>query len=353
MKTEFATYFADPLTKRKLGLSVENRENDQVITGCLRSKAGRSFPIINGIPRFTVLVKDKMQKATARTFAHKWKAIPSFGKEHETRDFYNDWYLQRYGFSTEKKFQAFLKTKKFILDAGTGLGRDASWYAKLTKGIVFGLDIADSINLAPLHIEPMDNLCFVQGDLSHLPFEKGFFDFIACDQVIHHTRSSRDSFAHLAQHLADRGSIAVYVYKKKAPVREFCDDYLRRYTTACSEKECWEISEALTDVGRQLSALGRKIHIRKDIPVLGIAQGSYDIQRFFYWHFLKCFWNSRFTRKINVSHNYDWYRPLYAHRHSPDEVKAWFKENNIVVDHFDICDAGISALGHKIKRKTR
>lgn len=353
MKSACARYFADPLTKRKLNLSITESKDDNVIAGSLRVAGGRSFPIINGIPRFTAVLKDKTQKVTARSFASKWKAVPSFGKEHETKGFYHAWYLQRYGFASEASLRAFLKSKKLILDAGTGLGRDASWYAKLTKGIVFGLDIADSIDLAPRYIEPMDNLCFVQGDLSHLPFEKGLFDFIACDQVIHHTRSSRDSFAHLAQHLADRGHIAVYVYKKKAPVREFCDDYIRRYTTVCSEKECWEISEALTDIGRQLSAVGRKIRIRNDIPLLGIGKGSYDIQRFFYWHFIKCFWNSRFTQKINVSHNYDWYRPMYAHRHSPDEVRLWFKENNIAIDHFDICDAGISALGHKIKRKAQ
>jgi SAM-dependent methyltransferase/uncharacterized protein YbaR (Trm112 family) len=351
MKYDHAQYLRSPEDKEALQLHVTRKRNDEIVSGTLVTPRGTVYPIINGIPRFISIVNDPGQLRTAAVFSRKWRTVPEFGKERHTRQTYKTWYLQRYGFRTEKALSRFLDQKEFILDAGTGVGRDALWFVQLSRGTVFGLDLANTIEIARRNAPKRTTVCFIQGDLSHLPFKKGFFDFISCDQVIHHTKDSKHSFAHLAGHLAPGGHICLYVYKKKAPIREYSDDFLRKHLTVCSEKECWEFSRAVTDIGRQLADLKATITIPRGIPLLGIPKGTFDVQRFLYWHFIKCFWNQEFSPAINVAHNYDWYRPFYAHRHTPHEVQGWFKELGLRIEHFDVCDSGISVLGYKPKRK--
>ncbi len=44
----------------------------------------------------------------------------------------------------------------------------------------------------------------------------------------------------------------------------------------------------------------------------------------------------------NVHINFDWYRPAYAHRQSPEEVRAWCSEAGLAVDYMHVDDSGIT-----------
>ena len=61
----------------------------------------------------------------------------------------------------------------------------------------------------------------------------------------------------------------------------------------------------------------------------------------------KCFWNEDYDFNTNVAINLDWYRPKYAWRHTPEEVRGWCEEANLTIEHFDVCDSGISVRGCK------
>ena len=87
--------------------------------------------------------------------------------------------------------------------------------------------------------------------------------------------------------LQKKGIISIYIYKKKGPIREFTDDYIRESSTNMTEKECIELSKELSYLGKNLSKIKNKIKIPKDIPLLKIKAGTYDIQRFIYWNFIK------------------------------------------------------------------
>jgi hypothetical protein len=78
--------------------------------------------------------------------------------------------------------------------------------------------------------------------------------------------------------------------RKKAPIRELSDNYLRRVVAEMGEEEAWELSEQLTELGRILSGINASITV-PDIPTLGIKGGTHDVQRSIYWHMLKCYWN--------------------------------------------------------------
>ncbi|WKT58334.1 hypothetical protein QVH35_02455 [Candidatus Nitrosotenuis chungbukensis] len=130
-------------------------------------------------------------------------------------------------------------------------------------------------------------------------------------------------------------------------MREFADDYIRQFTTNMTENECMEFSKDMAYLGKALSKLKKKITIPRDIPILQIKAGTYDVQRFIYWYFLKCFWAEDDDLQRSIGVNYDWYYPKFAYRHTPDEVRKWFKDINVSITHFKEVESGISVNGKK------
>ena len=323
-------------------------EKGEIDSASLVCQNGHSFLVTDGVPRLIVEdSKEAKAAATQSSFAEKWARIPNYGYDDKTRDFQLSWYLQRYGWSNLEDLTRFLYSKQFILEAGTGVGRDTKLYSENTKGQVFGIDITRSIDVAYRNLKHLPNAHLIQADLTALPFSRGLFDFIASDQVIHHTPNTEESFKYLVSLLRPGGQIAVYVYKKKGPIREFCDDYIRAYTTKLNADDCRRFSEILTELGKSLASLKVEITIPEDIALLEIKAGKYDLQRFIYWNILKCFWNDDFDFETNIMINFDWYHPEYAWRHTPDEVRQWFEDMNLDILNFDVMESGISVRGMK------
>jgi hypothetical protein len=140
------------------------------------------------------------------------------------------------------------------------------------------------------------------------------------------------------------GEIAIYVYKKKAPLREYADDYIRGLVSDLSYEEASKEMSQLTELGKTLSNLKVKIKV-PEIKSLDIKRGEYDIQRFIYHYFLKCFWNPELSEIENTAVNFDWYHPSISTRHTPDEVRSWFDENSLKIIHFHEDHYGITARG--------
>ena len=147
---------------------------------------------------------------------------------------------------------------------------------------------------------------------------------MSADQVVHHTPDAAAAVRSLARLLAPGGVLAFYVYKRKAPLREYADDYLRERTTKMSVEECMEFSAAMSELGPQ--AVGPRTRRSRSSatsrcwasrPASTTSSGS------IYWHFLKCFWNDDFSPNLNDLVNFDWYHPPYASRHTEDEVRGW------------------------------
>lgn len=315
----------------------------QVLEGTLVSAGKRSFPIRQGIPSF--VGKDVAVDQTVLSFAQKW-AKHRYYREH-TRRFYTQWYLDRYGFFELDQLQGFLSGMSNILDAGTGSGRDAVNFAEHSTAAVFAVDTAwEALEVARKQIaEP--RVAFVHADLHRLPFPDGFFDFINCDQVIHHTPDPRAAFEILRRKLKSGGHICCYVYRKKAPIREFTDDYVRERISKLPADAAIEACEAITKFGHTLADLHVTVEVEEDIPILGIKKGPIDLQRLFHWHMFKCFWNDEFDFFTNNIVNFDWYHPEHCFRFEPDEFRAWFAEGWDVAA-WDVQESGISCRARKV-----
>ena len=279
-------------------------------------------------------IKEKNQKQTQDIFSEKWNEFEKGNKKNEVYEYQKQWFLKLYGFSSENHLRRFLSNKFTILDAGCGLGYKAAWFAKLAPHAkVIGIDVSDSIFTAAKNYKNLKNLFFCQSDISNTGIKSNQIDFTVCDQVIMHTENPEKTFTHLTNITSISGEFACYVYRKKALPRELVDDYFRKATHNLTNKEIWEMSSQLTKLGKNLSDLKVKIE-SPDIPLLGIKGGVYDIQRFIYWNFIKCFWREDWGNEMCDATNFDWYAPSNAKRYSKEEFLNMIQNNNLIVEHF-------------------
>lgn len=285
-----------------------------------------------------LLAKDRLnhnQEQTKDIFSIKWEAVSKFDKLEETFEFQKKWFLELYGFNTIDNLVEFLKDKKVIVDYGSGLGYKSAWFAELAPhAIVIGVEISDSIEYACERYEQYENLLFFKGDIANTGLKNDVVEFSICDQVIMHTEVPEKTFKHIAEVTSkNNGVFGCYVYAKKAVPRELIDDYFRMQTHKIADANMWEFSKQLTTLGKNLADLNVKF-VCPDIPLLNIKGGEYDIQRFIYWNFLKCFWNEGLGYEVSYGTNYDWYAPSNAKRYSKEEFLKMVEDNNLKVAFF-------------------
>jgi len=304
----------------------------------------------NSIP----LIDGQVQVQAA--FEHKWNRQKWWGMVGESAKVIEEWLLPRYGWLDYNDYLNYMKNKHIILDAGCGLGRETVRMASANPdALVIGLELSACIDEALLYSKNkgINNIFYIQADLTKPPFKNDVFDFILTEGVLHHTPNTQKSFETLVTLLKENGEIGIYVYRKKPPIREFADDYVREKIKDLPPEKAWELMEPLTILGKILSELRIEINITKDIDVLGIKAGKYDIQRFIYYNLFKCFWNERLTFEENVHVNFDWYYPSYAWRHTEEEVRKWFSLMGLKIIHECIEESGITIRGQKNDRGSK
>lgn len=133
------------------------------------------------------------------------------------------------------------------------------------------------------------------------------------------------------------------MYKQKAPVREFVDDYVRNRISTLPYEDAVNACAQITELGKVLA----ETEIMIDIPavdVLEIAAGVYPLQRFIYHFFMKCFWILIYPFR-NAVINYDRYHPQLCSRHTVEEVRQWFQEEGLMIRHECVDHYGITIRG--------
>lgn len=349
MHEQLLAMLADPTNHQNLIAEPSFGPDQTVIEGSLISQAGR-YPIRNGIPRF-VLTQDVDQRQTEAAFSYKWQRRDSYDSQ-QVSDSHRAWLVEKYGFVSFEAMQIHFGTKETILDAGCGSAFSSSiWlnedWQKNGHGQWVGVDISEAIDVAQERVGHFPGTHFVQGDILQPPFKTESFDLIFSEGVLHHTPSTRLALLALIPLLKPGGEMMFYVYRKKGPIREFTDDYIREIVSQLPEEQAWELMRPLTKLGQSLAELKVEVEIPQDIPYLGIKAGKIDIQRFFYWHVAKMFWNEDFSFEENLHVNYDWYQPRYAHRQTEAEVRAWCDEGGLKIHHFHEQESGYSVRAIK------
>jgi arsenite methyltransferase len=290
------------------------------------------------------------QEQTSDTFGFKWAKRDTY-ESKAMKETVKKWLFERYCDGDPQRLADWLSGgRKIILDAGCGAGLGATllFGDHLKSHDYLGVDISTAVNVARTRFHelgyPGD---FLQASLTDLPIADETLDVIFSEGVLHHTDDTEESIKYLSAKLKVGGRFMFYVYAKKAVVREFTDDYIREYLTPMSDEEAWEALKPLTKLGQALGELNAEIEVPEDIPFLGITKGKMALQRFFYWNICKMFYRPEFSLEEMNHINFDWFRPLNCHRHTPEEVASFCDRAGLKIEHLDVQEPGITVVARK------
>ena len=170
------------------------------------------------------------EEQTIKSFKEKWTNNKNlaFSETLNENSKIQQWILHRNGFNSLDEFKDWLSGRCRILDAGCGNGRVTALLQANTNSTqqIVGIDLS-SAEVAAENLNSFKNVDVYTKDLLGDLTDLGYFELIYCQEVLHHTNDPLGAFSNLCKRLKPGGEIAIYVYKLKAPIREFSDDYIR------------------------------------------------------------------------------------------------------------------------------
>ncbi len=319
-----------------LDLKIIQKEKGHVVSGELYHK-NCSYPIIRGIPRF--VEKNFYQWSACKSFAA--QTVQSFGRKwnqrrskrlgHARSDINNlrEQFMAVLGCSSELELKRLLKNTKTCLNAGCGVAWGEYLFNYNPHTSRHCIDISLSVETAFQKTREFKNVTVSQASIFELPYQDGIFDVIYSIGVIHHTANPQKAFNSLVSKLAKGGIVGIYIYNFKPLLREIADTAIRKITSRMDYDNCMKFSKSITHLGKSLSKITQPLVIHENIKILDIKKGRYNLHKFIYDHFLKCWYNHKADMPYADSVNQDWYHPHYASHHGKDEVVSWFRKAGI------------------------
>ena len=309
---------------------------------------GQPCIIVDGIPRCRTTISAAQQQ-TRDAFGFKWNKRDTFESATSLARM-REWLLSRYGDIAAAAWIREYGPLPLVVDAGCGAGMSAmELFGPTLRDVRYlGVDISTTIEVARQRFaERALPGGFLQADITNLPLAAESVDVIFSEGVLHHTNSTEAALKSLARLLKPGGRFLFYVYRRKGPLREFTDDYVRARLQSLSAEDAWRAMEPLTHLGIALGELDATVDVPEPVDLLGIPAGRVSVQRLFYWHVAKMFYRSDLSFDEMNHINFDWYAPANAHRQSPDDVRGWCAETGLVIEREAIEDAGITVVARK------
>ncbi|MDE5453007.1 methyltransferase domain-containing protein [Bradyrhizobium sp. CSA112] len=306
---------------------------------------GRQFLVRDGVLRAPEFLS-RTQAQTSEVFGYKWNQRETF-ESHNARAMMREWLRARYG---DPSTMPWLDNNAILVDVGCGAARSSiELFSDRLKRVRFiGTDISSAVDVAAESFRAAGlSGEFIQCDLNALPFREQTCDAVFSEGVLHHTDSTKNAFERVARLVKPGGHFLFYVYRKKGPLREFTDDYIRSKLQNLSPEQAWKAMEPLTKLGIAFGQLNAKIQVPEDVVLLGIKAGEYDIQRFLYWNVVKMFYREDMTFDEMAHINFDWFAPMNAHRQTEEEVRRWCEIANFDIEREVVEEAGITVVARK------
>src|SRR3569623_1863550 len=217
MRADFCQYLACPVCGAELKIShASAMDGDEVTEGELQCTSSHLFPITKGIPRFV------SKENYASNFGFQWNMF-----RRTQLDSYSGHPISGNRFWAQSGWKREELAGKRVLDVGCGAGRFVEIALEAGAQVV-ALDYSVAVEACrEYHREKFPHsLNVVQGDIYHLPFRPGQFDFVYCFGVLQHTPDVRSAILALArQHVPLLGlimarAIPVANYSQLFPLTE-------------------------------------------------------------------------------------------------------------------------------------
>ncbi|MDO8676886.1 MAG: class I SAM-dependent methyltransferase [Candidatus Azambacteria bacterium] len=287
-------------------------------------------------------MKKPDKKTTFKFFTYKWERVPKWAKV--TESIYRKWYLDRYGYNNMEGLKKFLADKSAILEAGCGLARDSKMFAEANPhATIFAVDQSPAaLKVAARTLKKFKNCRVARADITN--FSTGnTFDFISCDQVMHHTPEPGQTLKYLFEKLNKGGVINFSLARTKNKFRDLADDLIMEKAASLSSGELWKFSRIITRFAKALYDL--KINNVK------FEGRTYEnLQRYVHNNLFRAWYSPEIDFELSVSSNYDWFsnNPRFHSR----EVKRMIK-GSLVLAHYKVLrfyedDATVSVTIRKL-----
>ena len=305
------------------------------------------YSIFEGIPNFVNSVDDIIQKQVQDSFGEKW-TTSNFGQDDEEfEQKIKPFFLEMMGLK-ENDLNIF--NNKTVLEVGIGSGSSSRLWGPQAKEF-HGIDISKAVYRVKHSLKNLvRNPILSQADVNQLPYADESFDIIVSNGVFHHTPNTKIALKNSLKKLKNKGFCIFYIYKKKSPLREFSDDYIRSKISNLPFDEALQAMKPITNFGKSLHEQKIQIEIPSNIEVLGIKKGNYDLQRFIYDFIFKCFWNDLWGYAHSNLVNVDWYHPKYCWRHTKEEIQSWCNEFNLTIKYLKELESGYACFVTKNSR---
>lgn len=262
------------------------------------------FPIVKAIPRFVPA------ENYASGFGLQWNHY-----RQTQLDSYSGLPISRERFFRQSGWTPEGLRGRRVLDVGCGAGRFAE--IALTCGAdLVALDYSSAVEACWQNHSHQPNLNVVQGDIYHLPFKPGRFDFVYCFGVLQHTPDVRQAFMALPSQLRAGGRLAVDVYPA-LPLNFLWPKYWLRPLTRLIPAvrlfawvRTWvKVLLPFSRLAGRLPGIGRKL--RYLIPVANY-EGVYPLSEAQLWEWA-------------VLDTFDMFAPAYDQPQSAPTLQGWFE----------------------------
>lgn len=273
---------------------------NEIIDGELEAQSGKRYPIINGIPRMLSEAMGDFLEKNKATFSLEWKMFQfgerNWGQDIEVR---RQLFLKGMGVNKES-----LKNK-LIFDAGCGSGLLSMSMADDFGMEVVALDLGTGIEKA-YEYNTNPYVYFVQGSVLESPIQDNVADFVYCAGVLIHLPNTKTGFQVLPSILKDSGRYFIWVYH---PIDK------QHHPNDLLKMKCYKwIRDNIT------SPLPIKVQY-----VIYLAWTVLFVIKQKIFNLFRETKDER-TWREKMQDFVDMFSPIYQHRHTEEEVLAWYKE---------------------------
>lgn len=239
------------------------------------------------------------KKLTFKFFNYKWARVPAWAKA--TEPVYLRWYVTRYGYKNFNGLKKFLADKTSVCEAGCGLARDSGWFARANpRSHILAVDQSrEAIREAKKMLAKFPNCTTLVADITRFSVDRKF-DFISCDQVMHHTPDPGKTLRHLYGKLRPGGVLNFSVCRKKNAYRDLVDDLIMERAKTMTPRALWQFAHIVTKFAKALYDL--------NVKNVSFDNKRYEnLQRFVHNQVFRAWYNPDIPFELSVSSNYDWF----------------------------------------------